>query len=328
MTNSTIKKLLILTSGGDAPGMNAALRAAVRTAIYHGIEVYGSEAGYQGLIDQTVFPISSKYVANCLQRGGTILKSGRCKAFMEKTVRDECRQYLQALEIDAMVVLGGDGSFRGAWLLENEGGPKTMGIPCTIDNDILGTEYTIGFDTACNTALQAIDKIRDTAFSHNRHFLVEVMGRSAGFLAVEVGIAGGAEFVLIPEEPLSTEELVQRIRNRVRQKLASIIVVAEAEKAGRSVELAEQIKALSGITYRVCILGHTQRGGSPTVKDRKIASLMGYDAIQALLAGESQKMVSLQNEELVTVPFPDPSLGARAFTGEELLRINRIICGV
>lgn len=325
---SNLKRLLILTSGGDSPGMNAAVRAAVRTAIYHGAEVYGSENGYQGLIDRTVFPLYSKNVANCIQRGGTILKSGRCPTFLEKATRDRCREYLQELAIDALVVLGGDGSFRGAWLLEHEGGPRTVGIPCTIDNDIVGTEYTIGFDTACNTALQAIDKIRDTAFSHNRHFLVEVMGRAAGFLAVEVGIAGGAEFILIPENPMSSEEIAYRIKNRLRQKLASIIVVAEAEKAGHSLELAEQIKQLTGITYRVCILGHIQRGGCPTVKDRQIASLMGYHAVQFLLTGESQKMIAQHDNTLLPVPFPDPKQGARSFNQEELLRINQIICGI
>lgn len=327
MTHS-IKKLLLLTSGGDSPGMNAGLRAVLRTALYHRIEVYGSENGYQGLVNRQVFPMASRDAANCIQRGGTILKSARCKEFFDPKVRDQCRAYLSELEIDAMAVLGGDGSFRGALILENEGGPKTVGIPCTIDNDIIGTEYTIGFDTACNTALQAIDKIRDTAFSHNRHFLVEVMGRAAGFLAVDVGIAGGAEFILIPERPIQVEELVDKIKNRSRTKLASIIVVAEGGRAGHSVELAQQIKALSGVTYRVCILGHIQRGGSPTVTDRKIASLMGYQAVETLLRGESQKMIAMQNNRLTVVDFPDPAWGARSFEAEALLRINQMICGM
>ncbi len=327
MTNK-IKKLLIVTSGGDAPGMNAAIRAVLRTAVYRGIEVYACRGGYQGLIDRNVFPLVPKDSANSIQRGGTFLKTNRCEAFYNRGVRDDCREYLQSLGIDALAVLGGDGSFRGAVLLENEGGPRTVGIPCTIDNDIIGTDYTIGFDTACNTALQAIDKIRDTAFSLNRHFLVEVMGRAAGFLAVDVGIAGGAEFILIPELPITTDELVNHIQNRRRKKLASIIVVAEAGQPGRTFGLAESIKEKSGLSYKVCILGHIQRGGAPTVKDRKIASLMGFQAVECLLQGETQKMVALHEEELKFVPFPDPAKGARCFKEAELLKINQIICGM
>lgn len=323
-----LQKLLIITSGGDAPGMNAALRAVLRTALAQGLEVFACENGYQGLIDEAFFSLPSKDVANSLQRGGTILKTGRCEAFREKSVRDKCRASLEKWGIDAMVVLGGDGSFRGAHLLEEEGGPKTAGIPCTIDNDIHGTEYTIGFDTACNTALQAIDKLRDTAFSLNNHFLVEVMGRAAGFLAVDVGIAGGAEFILIPEVPISTASLVQRLQHRKREKLASIIVVAEAGKPGLSMQLAQEIESLSGLVYKTCILGHIQRGGAPTVRDRKIAALMGYHAVQTLLSGYSQQMIALKDEKIVTVPFPDPALGARCFVQEDLLQINQVICEV
>ncbi len=323
----TIKKLLIITSGGDAPGMNAAIRSVLRTAISQGFEVYGCEDGYQGLIDRTVFPMASKDAANCIQRGGTILKTGRCEKFLDPAVRAQCLEYLQQLKIDALAVLGGDGSFRGAYLLEKEGGPRTVGIPCTIDNDIIGTDYTIGFDTACNTALQAIDKIRDTAFSLNRHFLVEVMGRAAGFLAVDVGIAGGAEFILIPEMPLTAEEIAYRIQHRLRKKMASIVVVAEAGYPGRSFKLAEEIEAKSGISYKVCVLGHIQRGGAPTVEDRKIAALMGYHAVQSLAQGETQKMIATQKNEIVAVPFPDPTLNARRFSAKELLKINHLICG-
>jgi len=324
----TPQKLLILTSGGDAPGMNAAIRAVLRTALSHGLEVYGCESGYQGLINRKVFQMTSHDAANCLQRGGTILKTGRCEKFQDPLVRAGCRDYLQQLGIDALAVLGGDGSFRGAYLLEKEGGPKTVGIPCTIDNDVIGTDYTLGFDTARNTALQAIDKIRDTAFSLNRHFLVEVMGRAAGFLAVDVGIAGGAEFIIIPEIPMGVEDLVHRIKNRLRKKMASIVVVAEADRAGRSFQLAEEIKARSGISYKVCVLGHIQRGGAPTVEDRKIAALMGYYAVECLMRGESQKMMAMQKNILTPVPFSDPALGARRFTEEKLLEINRLICEV
>lgn len=323
-----IKKILILTSGGDAPGMNAAIRAVLRTAYYHHVEVFAVQGGYQGLIEQTIFTMKSQDVANTLQRGGTILQTGRAEAFLQRHVRDQCRVFLKQQAIDAMVVLGGDGSFRGAYLLETEGGPKTIGIPCTIDNDIIGTDYTIGFDTACNTALQSIDKIRDTAFSLNSHFLVEVMGRASGFLAVDVGIAGGAEFILIPEAPISIHELVKRIEKRPRKKLASIIVVAEANQPGRSFHLAKKINEYSGLNYKVCILGHTQRGGSPTVKDRKMASLMGYEAVICLLRGESRKMIAVKNHHLSTVEFPDPQLGARCFSNNELLHINEMICGI
>lgn len=324
----TPRKLLILTSGGDAPGMNAAIRAVLRTALSHELEVYACESGYQGLIDRNVFRMTSRDAANCIQRGGTILKTGRCEMFQDPLVRAGCRDYLQQLGIDAMAVLGGDGSFRGAYMLEQEGGPKTIGIPCTIDNDIIGTEYTLGFDTARNTALQAIDKIRDTAFSLNRHFLVEVMGRAAGFLAVDVGIAGGAEFILIPEIPMKVEEIIQGIQQRKRKKMASIIVVAEANQAGRSFQLAQEIKAKSGLSYKVCILGHIQRGGAPTVEDRKAAALMGYYAVECLMRGESQKMIAMQKNLFVPVSFPNPNLGARRFSEDKLLAINQLICEV
>ncbi|MDF3054106.1 MAG: pfkA [Gammaproteobacteria bacterium] len=328
MKKNKLKKLLIITSGGDAPGMNAALRAVLRTALSEGLEVFACENGYQGLIDENFFSFSSRQVANCLQRGGTILKTGRYEAFKEKATRDRCRASLEKLGIDAMVVLGGDGSFKGASLLESEGGPRTIGIPCTIDNDIIGTEYTIGFDTASNTALEAIDRLRDTAFSLNNHFLVEVMGRAAGFLAVDVGIAGGAEFILIPEAPITTASLVHQLQHRKREKLASIIVVAEAGHPGRSMILAEEIMSLSGLAYKTCILGHAQRGGAPTVKDRKTAALMGYYAVKHLLAGHSQQMIALKDEKIIMVPFPDPALGARCFAEQELLAINRLICEI
>ena len=277
----TMEKILILSSGGDAPGMNAAIRAAVRAALHHDVEVYGTLLGYQGLIEKNIFPLTAEFVGNSIQRGGTILQSGRCPAFKEDSVRDECREFLIENDIGGIVILGGDGSFRGASLLAHGSDIKVVGVPCTIDNDIPGTDYAIGFDTARNTALRAIDKIRDTAFSFNRNFLVEVMGRNSGFLAVDVGIAGGAEFILIPESPMDVDKLVERIEHRERRKRASIIVVAEANSPGRSFTIAKKIEELSGIEYKVCVLGHTQRGGSPTVQDRKMGSIMGYMAIEA-----------------------------------------------
>jgi len=323
-----IKKLLVLTSGGDAPGMNAVIRATVRAALRYGIEVYGCQGGFQGLIDERIFAMDHESVANCIQRGGTILQTGRFPEFAEKTTREKACKILQTHHFDALVVLGGDGSFRGGALLEEECGIKVIGIPCTIDNDIRGTEYAIGFDTARNTALHSIDRIRDTASSLNTNFLVEVMGRASGFLAVDVGIAGGAEFILIPESPITVEDLADRIQQRKRVKKASIIVVAEADDAGRSFNIAKKLYDLSGIYYRVCVLGHTQRGGSPTVKDRKIASMMGVKAINVLMKGTSKKMIAMVNNELILTEFPDPALGARSFSDTELLHLNEIICDV
>lgn len=325
-----MKKIAIICSGGDAPGMNAAIRAVVRTGIYYGLEVFGARLGYQGIVEGDLFKLEADSVANCIQRGGTILKTARYPAFKDPAVRQQAATILKEFGIEGLVVLGGDGSFRGAALLEREAGLRVIGIPCTIDNDIRGSEYTIGFDTACNTALQAIDRIRDTAFSHNRNFLVEVMGKASGFLAVEVGIAGGAEFILIPEVPMAVDELADNIRNHRHrpEKLGSIIVVAEADKPGRSFSLAESLEKQLNIEYKVCILGHIQRGGSPTVKDRKIASLMGARAVEALLEGQSQKMLGIQGDKLQLLEFPDPSWGARQFEEEALIKTNRILCDI
>lgn len=324
----SIKKIAVLTSGGDAPGMNAALRAVVRTALYHGIEVYGAELGFAGLAHHKLISMDSRSVANCIQRGGTILKTKRFLEFHQKSVRDQVRDYLAQQEIDGLVVIGGNGSFRGATILQEEGGPNVIGIPCTIDNDINGTDYCIGFDTACNTALQAIDKIRDTAFSLERNFIIEVMGRSSGFIATYVGIAGGAEIITTPEFPISVENLVTKIKQQLNKKMASIIVVAEADQPGHSFSLAEKIKTLTGIDYRVCILGHTQRGGTPTVKDRFIGSLMGAKAVEALREGQTQKMTAVIAGNVTLAPLPDANHPTRFLHDEELLRINQIICEI
>lgn len=327
-----VKKLLIITSGGDSPGMNAGIRAIVRMGIAHHIEMYGSVNGFYGLIHQNVKQLTPASVANCIQRGGTILKTGRCPEFKEKSVRDKARDYLKQLEIDAIIVLGGNGSFTGAQLLATESAdkqhaPQVIGIPCTIDNDIIGTDYCIGFDTARNTALQAIDKIRDTAFSLDSNFLIEVMGRETGFLAVDVGIAGGAEIILTPEFPMTTEALVEMIQHKKRKKLASIIVVAESNRPGYSLELAEKIKAMSGISYKVCILGHTQRGGTPTVMDRKIGTVMGAKALEAIQHGETGKMLACREGEIQLVDFPEPN-STRFFKDKTLLQMNEKICKI
>jgi len=323
----TIKKLVILCSGGDAPGMNTAIRATVRMALHHKIEVFGAESGYAGLVNHTIFPMRADSVANIIMRGGTILKTGRCPAFYEKSERDRVRSYLTKQEIDGLIILGGNGSFSGAKLLEEEGGPKVIGIPCTIDNDILGTEYSIGFDTASNTALEAIDKIRDTAFSLERNFIIEIMGRESGFLAVDVGIACGAEMIIIPEFPVTAKQIIKRLNKKYRQKLCSLIIAAESGKPNSSIKIAEEIEALSGVAYKVCILGHIQRGGTPTVRDRKLAGLMGAKAVAALLQGHSKSMIAFQNGHLVLEPLPEVNT-TRFFSDESLLRLNEILCEI
>jgi 6-phosphofructokinase 1 len=324
-----MKKIIVLTSGGDAPGMNAAIRAVVRSGHFFGIKVFGCRQGFDGLIQRQLFPLEPEDLANCIQLGGTILKAGRCLPFLDKAVRDQCRDFIKQEQIDGMIVIGGDGSFRGASLLSSESHDhklNVIGIPSTIDNDILGTDYTIGFDTARNTALQAIDKIRDTASSHDRNFLVEVMGRHAGFLALDVGIAGGAEFILLPEFPISTEELAHKIMQPRRDKLSSIIVIAEDGQPGRSMTIAEDLHRITGQQYRVCILGHTQRGGSPTTLDRQTASNMGYQAVKGLLNNLSHQMVAMNHGQLDFCSFPDPDAGSRRLADRHLIDMNDILC--
>ncbi len=325
---TTIKKIVLLTSGGDAPGMNAAIRAVVRTALHHNIQVLASENGFMGLIEESLIELNARDVGNIIQRGGTILKTGRTKAFHDQAIRDKARSFLQREKIDGLIILGGDGSFRGAALLHAEGGPPIIGIPCTIDNDITGTDYTIGFDTARNTALDAIDKIRDTAFSLDRHFMIEIMGRATGFLAVDVGIAGGAEHILIPEFPIELEALCAKLKNKNAAKQGSIMVVAEANQPGHTIALAQAIKERTNIEYRVCILGHIQRGGCPTVKDRVCASLMGAQAIEHLIKHRNSKMMAEVNTNIVAVDFAEPKNATRYFEKAALIEINNVICDV
>ncbi len=322
-----INNILVLTSGGDAPGMNAAIRAVVRSAHYYGINTYASYNGYDGLVKQQIKALLPEHLANCIQRGGTILKSDRCCEFYQRETRDKVRNFLREQKIDGIVVIGGDGSFRGASLLQTEyhNGPAVIGIPATIDNDIIGTEYSIGFDTALNTALEAIDRIRDTASSHDRNFLIEVMGNTSGFLATEVGVAGGAEFILTPEFPISIKKLAQVITTPKRVKLSSIIIVAEGHQPGRSIHLAKELEQLTNLCYRVCILGHTQRGGNPTAKDRLIASQMGALAVKSLLEEKSNAMVAIQNNQLITTNFPDPSKSSRKLSNDELIQLTTML---
>ena len=322
-----IHKLLVMTSGGDSPGMNAAIRGVVRTAVHHKISVYGCENGFHGLIEKKVRQIGPETVANCIQRGGTILRTSRSHSFLKKSVQKSCADYLRHEGIDALVVIGGDGSFRGAAAIAEFGYTKAIGIPATIDNDIIGTDYCLGFDTARNTALDAIDKIRDTAFSHRHNFMVEVMGRDSGFLAVDVGMAGGAEFILTPEYPTKIDAIAQKIITRKREKLTSIMVVAEANEAGRSFKIAQEIMEKTGVHYRVCILGHTQRGGSPTVMDRTIGTLMGAKAVDELEEGANKKMTAMQHGAIVLEDFPSIGAKSKRFDQAALLRINDIVCG-
>jgi 6-phosphofructokinase 1 len=304
-THSTqkIQSIAVLCSGGDAPGMNAAVRSVVRYGIASHLEVYGIFKGYSGLLDNKIELLSPSSVANIIQRGGTVLKTSRCPEFFHKKGRKLAASILSEHGIDALVVIGGDGSFRGAYYLENETGIKTIGIPGTIDNDIRGTDETLGFDTAVNTALNAIDRIRDTASSHDRTFIIEVMGHQSGFIAVTTGISGGAETVLVPEHPESIKTICETIkRGQKRGKMSSIIVVAEGPKPGLSERISQQL-AHHQLPSKICILGHTQRRGSPTARDRLLGSVMGSAAVSGLLAGKSQCMVGIQKNQITFVPF-------------------------
>ncbi len=302
-----MNNIAVLTSGGDAPGMNAAIRAVVRTAIYNKIAVWGVYRGFQGLIDNDIISLQSRDVSNIIQRGGTFLKSARCKDFMTKEGRAIAFQNLKERNIDALVVIGGNGTFTGALTFEKEWKMPCIGIPGTIDNDLFGTDYSIGFDTAINTAMQAIDKIRDTASAHNRLFFIEVMGRDAGFLALKSSIASGAEGVLIPEVKTHLEELHLYLENSFKEKKSSgIIVVAEGDEEGGAYEIARKVRSdFEDYDVRVSVIGHMQRGGSPSALDRINASLMGTEAVNALLNGHSLAMVGIQNGQAQIVPFEE-----------------------
>ncbi|MFG6119065.1 MULTISPECIES: 6-phosphofructokinase [Thalassobacillus] len=292
-----MKKIGVLTSGGDAPGMNAAIRAVVRKAIYHDIEVYGIKYGYQGLIDGNIEKMELGSVGDIIQRGGTKLYSARCEEFKTEAGQQKGIEQLKKHDIDGLVVIGGDGSFRGAKKLTEKGYP-CIGVPGTIDNDIPGTDFTIGFDTALNTIIEAIDKIRDTATSHERTYVVEVMGRDAGDLALWAGLADGAETIMVPERNEDFDDVVQRLkRGHDRGKKHSIIIVAEG--VGSGFDFGQRIKEATDLETRVTVLGHTQRGGSPTAADRVLASRLGAKAVDILLAGKAGRMVGIQNNKLV-----------------------------
>jgi 6-phosphofructokinase 1 len=311
-----IKKIGVLTSGGDAPGMNAAIRAVVRCCAYNNIECAGVYRGYQGLIENDFEEMDARSVRNIISRGGTFLKSARSKEFMTAEGREKAHTHLRNAEIDALVVIGGDGTFTGGLIFENEFDFPIIGIPATIDNDISGTDFTIGYDTALNTVVEAIDKIRDTASSHNRLFLIEVMGRDAGDIALNSGIGAGAEEILIPEENMGVDRLVESLRkSRKSGKTSSIIVVAEGDKSGKNIfELAEFIEEnLDDYEVRVSVLGHIQRGGSPSCYDRVLASKLGVGAVDALLRGERKIMVGIHHLNVVSVPLETAIKGEAKF---------------
>lgn len=292
-----MKKIGVLTSGGDSPGMNAAIRAVVRKGIYHDLEVYGIYQGYQGLITGQIKKLEIGSVGDIIHRGGTILRSARCPEFKTKEGQLKGLEQLKKFGIEGLVVIGGDGSYRGAKALTDLGFP-CVGVPGTIDNDIAGTDYTIGFDTALNTVIEAIDKIRDTASSHERAFVIEVMGRNAGDIALWSGLAGGAETILIPEETDSIDEIIERLnRGQARGKKHSIIIVAEGVMSG--VKFAEELQKRTNLEIRVSVLGHIQRGGSPTAFDRVLASILSARAVELLLEGKGGRAVGFVNNKIV-----------------------------
>lgn len=300
-----IKSIGILTSGGDAPGMNAAIRAVTRAGIFAGFKVFGIYRGYKGLITDEIEEFSTQNVSNIIQRGGTILKTARCKEFTTPEGRQCAYDVLKRHEIDALIVIGGDGSLTGARIFANEFSFPIVGLPGTIDNDLYGTDSTIGYDTALNTIMDCVDKIRDTATSHERLFFIEVMGRDAGFLALNGAIASGAEAAIIPEVSTQQDQLKELIENGFRKsKNSSIVLVAESPQTGGALGLAQRVKdEFPGYDVRVSILGHLQRGGSPTAFDRILASRMGAAAIDALLDDQRNVMIGIKNDEIVYVPF-------------------------
>lgn len=316
-----IKKIGVLTSGGDAPGMNAAIRAVVRTAIYNHIEVLGVRKGYNGLINGDFISMDARSVGETLQRGGTILQTARCLEFKEIEGVRKAVKVAKESGMDGLIVIGGDGSFRGARDLTREGLP-TIAMPGTIDNDIGCSEYTIGYDTCLNTVIEAVDKLRDTCSSHERCSVVEVMGRNAGYIAVEAAIACGAEVVLIPEVPFDIDKDVIGVINKGKERGKKHNIVIVAEGIGKVVELAHTIEEKTGIESRATILGHVQRGGSPTVRDRVVASQMGAKSVELLLEGKSNRIVCMQKSEVVDVDIED-GLKMKKTISDELLRLTR-----
>ncbi len=320
-----IKRIAVLTSGGDAPGMNAAIRAVTRAGVYNKLEVYGIKRGFQGMIEGDFIKLESRSVSGIIQNGGTILQTARCKDFRETEGRKKAYVQLKKFDIHAVIIIGGDGSFTGATIMSKEYDIPFIGIPGTIDNDLYGTDYTIGYDTALNTVVSAVDKIRDTASSHNRLFFVEVMGKEAGFVALRSGIACGAEAILIPEVKGQLKKLSESLARRGKQQKSSIIMVAEGDDEGRAIEIAAKIqKEFPVFDIRTTILGHIQRGGTPSAFDRVTASRMGVAAVEALLDDQKSIMIGLVNNEIVHVPL-NKTVKLHKDVNRELLEIADIL---
>ncbi|NER14010.1 6-phosphofructokinase [Leptobacterium flavescens] len=322
-----VKKIAVLTSGGDSPGMNAALRSVVRTCAYYHVQCVGIYRGYQGMIEGDFKELNARSVNNIVNKGGTILKSARSQEFRTTEGREKAHENLKEHGIEAFVVIGGDGSFTGAMIFNEEYGFPVMGIPGTIDNDIYGTNFTLGFDTALNTVVEAIDKIRDTASSHNRLFFVEVMGRDVGHIALNAGVGAGAEEILIPEEDLGLGRLLESLkRSKLSGKSSSIVVVAEGDKIGKNVfELKEYVEEnMPDYDVRVSVLGHMQRGGSPSCFDRVLASRMGVKAVESILEGKTNYMVGVVNNKMALTPL-EKAIKGHSSIDTELLRVSDIM---
>ncbi len=321
-----MKKIAVLSSGGDSPGMNACIRAVIRGAIYHGVEAYGIKYGYNGLIEGDIYKMKSYSVSNIIQRGGTILKSARSAEFRTPEGRKKAFYQLQRRGIEGLVVIGGDGTFTGANIFCQEYGVPVVGAPGTIDNDLYGTDYTIGFDTAVNTALNAIDNIRDTANSHDRIFFIEVMGRDSGYIAIQSGIGGGAELIMVPETSTSIEDVIHTLgQGRNHEKTSSIVVVAEGDEEGGAIEVAAKVKArLEAKDFKVSILGHIQRGGAPTAMDRILASRLGLAAVEGLLNGKRSMMAGVINNRIVYTDFKE-CINTSKPLEQDMLRMVKIL---
>lgn len=326
MTAHSIKRIGVLTSGGDAPGMNAALRAVVRTCVFHNIECEGIFQGYQGMIEGDFKRLNERSVAKILGRGGTILKSSRSKEFMTPEGRKKAYDNLKKNNVDALITIGGNGTFTGAHIFYQEYGIPVLGIPGSIDNDIYGSDHCIGFDTATNTVVDAVDKIRDTATSHNRLFFVEVMGRNSGFIALKAGIATGAIAIILPEDEMSVEELVETLRSTEESgKSSSIVIVAEGSKSGGAYEIAKKVtEKYAEYDTRVSVLGHLQRGGAPSCYDRVLASRMGVAAVEGLLQSRKDVMIGIVNDR-ETYTSLEEAITRRNIPNRDELRIARIL---
>ncbi len=321
-----IKRIAVFTSGGDAPGMNAAIRAVVRTASFHDLHVYGIIRGYEGMVDGDLRRLETRDVGNIIHRGGTVLKTARSDRFRTPEGRKAAYEALQAFDIDACIAIGGDGTLHGAHVFSTEYPIPFIGIPGTIDNDLYGTDLTIGFDTAVNTAVDAVDKIRDTADSHNRLFFVEVMGRNSGFIALNTGISSGAGSVLIPESEKPLERMVDLLRKSARRKkLFSVVIVAEGNKYGGAQAIADRIKSeFDHYDTKVTIIGHLQRGGSPTAMDRVLSSRLGFAAVEALLHGQKNVMVGIMNDMVRYTPFYE-AVNTEKLPNSDLIRMAEIL---